>query len=74
MWSKIRTFFADSETIFWSRLQVVLGVIAAIVTYVDPSVLQPIIPSAYYPLLLVANGVFTEYLRRRRDSDLGKGP
>lgn len=74
MWNKISDFFLRSETIFWARLQVVLGIAAAVVTYVDPSVLQPIIPSAYYPLLLVANGVFSEYLRRRNDPQIGKGP
>lgn len=73
MWNKIKDFFLRSETIFWSRLQVVLGVAAAVVTYVDPSVLQPIVPSAYYPLLLVANGIFSEYLRRRNDPSIGKG-
>jgi hypothetical protein len=73
MWDKLKAFFLRSETVFWARLQVVLGIAAAVVTYVDPSVLQPIIPSAYYPLLLVANGVFSEYLRRRNDPDIGKG-
>lgn len=73
MWDKLKAFFLRSETVFWARLQVVLGIAAAVVTYVDPSVLQPIIPSAYYPLLLVANGVFSEYLRRRNDPDMGKG-
>ena len=74
MWEKLKAFFLRSETVFWARLQVVLGIAAAVVTYVDPSVLQPIIPSTYYPLLLVANGVFSEYLRRRNDPQIGKGP
>ena len=74
MWEKLKAFFLRSETVFWARLQVVLGIAAAVVTYVDPSVLQPIIPSAYYPLLLVANGIFSEYLRRRNDPQIGKGP
>ena len=73
MWEKLKAFFLRSETVFWARLQVVLGIAAAVVTYVDPSVLQPIIPSTYYPLLLVANGVFSEYLRRRNDPQIGKG-
>ena len=66
-WNSIVAFFHDSETILWARLQTALGVVATAATYVDPSVLQPIIPSAYFPLLLVANGIFTEYLRRRRE-------
>jgi len=70
MWNRITAFFADSETIFWARLQVVLGVIAIAVTYVDPTVLQPLIPPAWFPVLFLANGVFTEYLRRRRAKDM----
>lgn len=70
MWPRIKRFFKDSETIFWARLQTTLGLVAGAVTYVDPAVLQPIIPDRYFPLLLVANGVFTEYLRRRRESGL----
>lgn len=70
MWNRIKAFFADSETIFWARLQVVLGMIAIAVTYVDPAVLQPVIPPAWFPVLVLANGVFTEYLRRRRAKDM----
>lgn len=66
MWSRIKSFFKDSETIFWARLQLLLGAAAAAVTYVDPSIIQPIVPPEWFPWLLVANGVFTEYLRRRR--------
>lgn len=70
MWQRIKRFFKDSETIFWARLQAALGVIGAVVTYVDPTVLQPIIPDQYFPWLLVANGLLTEYLRRRREGGL----
>ena len=70
MWQRIKRFFKDSETIFWARLQAVLGIAAAVVTFVDPSILQPIVPPAWFPWLLVANGVFTEYLRRRREEGL----
>lgn len=71
MFTKLRDWFHDSETIFWARLQAALGVVAAIVTYVDPAVLQPIVPPAWFPWLLVANGLLTEYLRRRRDPGMG---
>lgn len=70
MWSKIKAFFADSETIFWARLQAVIGIVAGIVTYVDPQVLAPIIPGEWFPYFLVINGVLTEFLRRRRDPAL----
>lgn len=70
MWAKIKAFFADSETIFWARLQAAIGIVAGIVTYVDPQVLAPIIPGEWFPYFLVTNGVLTEFLRRRRASDL----
>lgn len=63
-------WFSDSETILWARLQAVIGVIAAIVTYVEPSVLAPVLPSEWFPYLVTANGILTEYLRRRRAEDL----
>lgn len=69
-WSHLVGWFHDSETILWARLQAALGVVAAIVTYVDPAVLEPILPPAWVPFLLVANGVFTEYLRRRREAGM----
>lgn len=70
MWTRIKAFFSDSETIFWARLQAFIGVVAGIVTYVDPAVLQPIIPGDWFPVFLVINGVLTEFLRRRRAEDL----
>lgn len=70
MWQRIKKLFHDSETIFWARFQAILGVLAAIVTYVDPAVLRPILPADWFPWLLVVNGVFTEYLRRRRADNL----
>ncbi|MFE0015989.1 hypothetical protein ACFWXH_14160 [Mesorhizobium sp. NPDC059054] len=70
MWQRIKRFFKDSETIFWARLQTALGFVVVALTYVDPSVLQPIIPAQYFPWLLVANGILTEYLRRRREDSL----
>ncbi len=70
MWDKITAFFSGSETIFWARLQAFIGVVAGIITYVDPQVLSPVIPSDWFPVFLVANGVATEFLRRRRATDL----
>jgi uncharacterized membrane protein HdeD (DUF308 family) len=67
MWNRIKAFFSDSETIFWARLQAFIGVVAGLVTYVEPTVLAPIIPSEWFPAFLVANGIATEFLRRRRD-------
>ncbi|RWK79646.1 MAG: hypothetical protein EOR51_12115 [Mesorhizobium sp.] len=70
MWTRIKSYFSDSETIFWARLQAAIGVVAAVVTYVDPQVLSPIIPSEWFPWFLVINGLLTEFLRRRRAEDL----
>lgn len=67
MWAKIRTFFKDSEVIFWSRLQLAVGAIAGLVTYVDPQLVSPVLDVKYLPYFLLANGLATEYLRRRRD-------
>lgn len=70
MWKKIKEFFSDSETIFWARLQAAVGIVAVIVTYVDPGYLAPFLPPEWFPWLVLANGVLTEYLRRQRDPEL----
>jgi uncharacterized membrane protein HdeD (DUF308 family) len=70
MWNRIKAFFSDSETIFWARLQAFIGVVAGLVTYVEPTALAPIIPSEWFPAFLVVNGIATEFLRRRRDPAL----
>ncbi len=74
MWARIKSFFKSSETIFWARLQAVLGFVALALTYVQPEVLQPLLGtgSQNFALFLVANGFATEYLRRRRDEDMKK--
>lgn len=63
-------WFKDSETILWARLQTFIGIVAVIVTYVEPSVIAPVLPSEWFPYLVTANGVLTEYLRRRRAEDM----
>ena len=70
LWQRIRAWFKDSETIAWARIQAALGIVAGIVTYVDPAIIQPIVPPDWFPWLLVANGLLTEYLRRRRENGL----
>lgn len=72
MWGKLKAWFKHSETILWARLQAFLGLVAVVLTYVDPSVIQPIFGAnaegfAYF---LVANGLATEFLRRLRDKDM----
>ena len=70
MWTHIKAFFGNSETIFWARVQTVVGSVAAAVTFFDPSLLAPVLPADWLPWAIVANGIATEYLRRRRDGSL----
>lgn len=74
MWEKIKSFFKDSEVIFWSRMQALLGLVAGLLTYVDPSIIQPLFGgnAQQFAIFLVINGFATEYLRRRRDSEMNK--
>ncbi len=69
MWEKVKSFFYGSETIFWARLQQLLGVIAVALTYVDPTLLQPVFGDNTwgFAVFMLGNGVATEYLRRRRE-------
>ena len=71
MWAKIKKFFAGSETIAWARTQSALGFLAIVLTYVDPAVMSPLLGDvSWFPYLVLANGIATEYLRRRRATDL----
>lgn len=69
MWNTIRRWFKDSETIFWARLQLVIGLVVGALTYVDPNLVAAVIPIEWVPIWMLASGLATEYLRRRR-SDL----
>lgn len=71
MWNAIVKFFKDSEVIFFARLQMVLGFVAVALTYVDPSMLPTEIRGmGWFPWFLLANGIATEYLRRRREGGM----
>lgn len=69
MWTKIKDAFYGSETIFWARLQTVLGAFAVGLTYIDPALLKPVLGdnTLGFALFMLGNGVATEYLRRRRE-------
>ena len=71
MWEAIKAFFKDSETIFWARLQTLLGIIGSVIDQLDVTLLSGV-PS-WFAWFLVANGVVTEILRRRRDEDMSDG-
>lgn len=70
MWQRVRTFFKDSEVLFWARLQALLGFIGSITAVIDPSLLEPLLTPKGLALYMLANGLLTEYLRRRRDSEM----
>lgn len=72
MWQKLWAWCKRSETLAWARLQMLLGILAAALTYVDPHMLAGVLPPAWLPWIVLASGIATEYLRRRRDPDLGK--
>lgn len=63
MWEKIKAWFKDSETIFFARLQVVAGAVWAVLTAID---LSPLLEPKWLTVWLIASGVLTELLRRRR--------
>lgn len=75
MLDSIKAWFKRSETIFLARVQVALGLIGAVVTgaLADPNVnsaLQSVLKPDYVPYYLIGLGLLTEYLRRRRATDL----
>ena len=70
MFSKIRSWFKNSVTIFWARMQVVGGVAAATVMALtsDPNVtnaIQTALQPKYIPYYIIAVGLITEIARRR---------
>lgn len=72
LWERIVKFFKSSETIFWARLNAILGAGATCATFVDPSLLSSILTPQTFAIYVLVNGVATEYLRRRRAPNLGE--
>ncbi|AZO63491.1 hypothetical protein [Mesorhizobium sp.] len=70
MWSKIRAWFKDSETVAWARLQMLGGAVLTVLSATDPSLFNQYIPDRWLPLYIVGSGVLTEVLRRLRAKDL----
>lgn len=66
MWERIKQFFRGSETIFWARLQAILGLMAAGLSAVDPAFVQELMTPRTFAVYMFINGLATEYLRRRR--------
>ncbi|TIS01467.1 MAG: hypothetical protein E5X13_14290 [Mesorhizobium sp.] len=70
MWSKIRAWFKDSETIAWARLQMLGGAILTVLSATEPSLFNQYIPDRWLPLYIVGSGILTEALRRIRAKDM----
>ena len=76
MWSTIRVWFHDSETIVWARLQVVAGIVFTVIATTDQTILRQVVDALHltrwWPILVVAAGIVTELVRRSRSPhDLG---
>ena len=70
MWNKIRSWFKNSDTILWARMQVLAGLIAALLMALasDPNVsgaIQTALQPKYLPYYVIAIGLITEIARRR---------
>jgi hypothetical protein len=70
MWSRTKFWFGNSLTIFWARIQVLAGLVAAIVMALatDPNVtgaIQVALEPRYIPYYVIAIGLMTEVARRR---------
>jgi hypothetical protein len=70
MWSKTKSWFGNSVTILWARIQVLAGLLAAslIAVATDPSVtgaIQVVLEPKLIPYYVIAIGLITEVARRR---------
>jgi hypothetical protein len=70
MWIKIKVWFKNSVTIFWARVQVVVGfAVASLMALAsDPNVtstIQTALQPKYIPYYVIAIGLITEIARRR---------
>ena len=66
----LERWFNDSETILWARLNAAMGAIAGVLTYIDPSLVENVLPDNWGVYYVLINGVATEYLRRHRAEDM----
>lgn len=78
MWNRIKTFFKDSETIFFARLQMLIGFAAGAAGAMDWGPLVGLASGGGFDkgqlislaVVLFVQGAATEYLRRLRADDL----
>ena len=70
MWNSIKSWFKNSVTILWARMQVLAGIGAALLMALaaDPNVtgaIQAALQPKYVPYYVIAIGLVTESARRR---------
>ena len=70
MWSKTKSWFGNSVTILWARVQVLAGLLAAFLMALatDPNVtgaIQSALEPKFIPYYVIAIGLVTEIARRR---------
>lgn len=70
MWEKIKSWFKNSVTILWARIQVVSGVVVASLVSLssDPNIQDAIktaLQPKFIPYYVIAIGAITEIARRR---------
>jgi len=70
MWSKTKSWFGNSLTILWARIQVLAGLLAAFLMALatDPNVtgaIQVALKPRFIPYYVIAIGLITEIARRR---------
>ena len=70
MWFKIKSLFRNSITILWARVQVLTGLLAAVLMALatDPTVtgaIQVALEPKFIPYYVIAIGLITEIARRR---------
>ncbi|HET8545257.1 MAG TPA: hypothetical protein VFL68_12200 [Pseudolabrys sp.] len=70
MWSKTKSWFGNSLTILWARIQVLAGLLAALLMALatDPNVtgaIQVALEPRFIPYYVIAIGLITEIARRR---------
>lgn len=67
MRNRIKAWFKDSETIFFARLQMLIGSIWTVLVMVD---LSPVLAPKWLTVWLIVSGAITEMARRSRADDL----
>ena len=67
MWTKIKSWFKNSETIFFARAQVFIGAVWGVMIATN---LAPVLSEKHLTIWLIVSGVITELARRRNATDL----